>query len=86
MEFECDGPKSEANREKHGIDFFAAQAIWSDVQRVVVPAKTESDVRGTRRRTFMKAETSTENLIAAKACCRNWIYRRQPAPIRNSAA
>ena len=46
MEFECDGPKSEANREKHGIDFFAAQAIWSDVQRVVVPG--ENGVRRSR--------------------------------------
>jgi uncharacterized DUF497 family protein len=45
MEFEYDGPKSEANREKHGVDFFAAQAIWSDVQRVVIPAKTEDEDR-----------------------------------------
>ncbi len=45
MEFEFDPHKSEANRQKHGIDFLAAQVLWSDPQRVVVPAKTEDEER-----------------------------------------
>jgi uncharacterized protein len=28
MEFEFDETKSDANREKHGLDFVAAQAMW----------------------------------------------------------
>jgi uncharacterized DUF497 family protein len=45
MEFEFDPRKSEANREKHGIDFVAAQALWDDLQRVEIPAKTEDEAR-----------------------------------------
>jgi uncharacterized protein len=45
MEFEFDAAKSEANSAKHGIDFVAAQALWSDPQRVVIPAKTEDEER-----------------------------------------
>jgi uncharacterized DUF497 family protein len=30
MEFEFDPDKSAANRDKHGIDFVAAQALWAD--------------------------------------------------------
>ena len=45
MEFEFDPGKSEANRKKHGIDFVAAQALWDDPQRVVIPARTEDEQR-----------------------------------------
>ena len=45
MEFEFDPHKSEANRKKHGIDFVAAQALWGDPQRVVIPARTEDEER-----------------------------------------
>ncbi len=45
MGFEFDAVKSEANRKKHGIDFVAAQALWSDVQHVVIPARTEEEDR-----------------------------------------
>jgi len=45
MKFEFDASKSEANRRKHGIDFIAAQALWSDPQRVVIPATTEDEDR-----------------------------------------
>ena len=45
MEFEFDSRKSEATRKKHGIDFVAAQALWSDPQRVVIPARTEDEER-----------------------------------------
>lgn len=30
MPFECDPVKSATNKEKHGIDFVDAQAIWAD--------------------------------------------------------
>ena len=43
MEFEFDPRKSEANRKKHGIDFAAAQALWSDALRVEIPARTEEE-------------------------------------------
>lgn len=29
MEFEFDPTKSDTNREKHGIDFVAAQMLWT---------------------------------------------------------
>jgi uncharacterized protein len=45
MEFEYDSRKSEANLSKHGIDFVAAQALWDDPQRVVIPARTEDEER-----------------------------------------
>ena len=45
MEFDFDVQKSRVNREKHGIDFLAAQALWDDPQRVVIPARTEDEER-----------------------------------------
>jgi uncharacterized protein len=45
MEFEFDPHKSEANFKKHDIDFVAAQALWGDPQRVVIPAKTDDEER-----------------------------------------
>jgi hypothetical protein len=45
MEFAFDPHKSEANREKHGIDFVAAQGLWDDPARVVIPARTEDEER-----------------------------------------
>ncbi len=45
MEFAFDPHKSEANCKKHGIDFVAAQALWGDPQRVVIPARTEDEER-----------------------------------------
>ena len=30
MKFEFDPVKSASNKEKHGLDFVAAQALWSD--------------------------------------------------------
>lgn len=38
MEFEFDIKKSLANKEKHGIDFVEAQALWEDINRLTVPA------------------------------------------------
>lgn len=40
MPFEFDPEKSVANKLKHGIDFVEAQAIWSDVDRLEVPARS----------------------------------------------
>ena len=37
---EFDERKSRANREKHGIDFVQAQAIWSDPDLIEIPAMT----------------------------------------------
>ncbi|MCP5518911.1 MAG: BrnT family toxin [Verrucomicrobiales bacterium] len=45
MEFEFDEAKSTSNRAKHGIDFRAAQALWNDVDRVEIPARTQDEPR-----------------------------------------
>ena len=45
MEFEFDPAKSDSNLEKHGIDFSAVQALWDDVMRVEVPARTTDEPR-----------------------------------------
>jgi uncharacterized DUF497 family protein len=45
MEFEFDPAKSASNLEKHGIDFGAIQAIWQDVMRIEVPARTTDEPR-----------------------------------------
>lgn len=45
MEFEFDKDKSNKNKEKHGIDFFEAQLLWEDPDRVVIPARTTDEPR-----------------------------------------
>jgi uncharacterized DUF497 family protein len=45
MEFEFDEAKSESNEVKHGIDFQAAQALWNDIDRIEIPARTEDEPR-----------------------------------------
>ena len=45
MDFEFDPAKSASNLEKHGIGFDAVQAIWQDVMRVEVPARTADERR-----------------------------------------
>ena len=45
MEFEFDPGKSEANQQKHGIDFTEAQALWQDPMRVEIPARTVDEPR-----------------------------------------
>lgn len=42
---EFDPAKSVANRDKHGIDFIDAQALWRDVHRLEVPARTTDEPR-----------------------------------------
>jgi len=41
--FEYDPSKSATNKEKHGIDFDAAQALWADQQLLTVKAKTTDE-------------------------------------------
>lgn len=43
--FEFDEQKSQANLEKHGIDFVRAQELWSDPYLVEIPAKTVDEPR-----------------------------------------
>ncbi len=45
LEFEFDPEKSRANELKHGIDFFAAQAVWRDVDRLKIPARSLDEPR-----------------------------------------
>jgi len=45
MEFEYDEAKSKGNREKHGIDFEQAQALWDDPDLLELPARTEDESR-----------------------------------------
>lgn len=45
MPFEFDSEKSQSNREKHGLDFDEAQALWSDENRLEIPAKTVDEPR-----------------------------------------
>jgi uncharacterized protein len=45
MEFEFDPAKSEANREKHGIDFTQSQELWKDECALEVKARSETEER-----------------------------------------
>ena len=45
MEFEFDPKRSQLNRQKHGIDFIEAQALWLDTNRIEIPARTEDEPR-----------------------------------------
>jgi len=38
MQFEYDDTKSESNKQKHGIDFEIAQAIWDDEAYIRIPS------------------------------------------------
>ena len=45
MEFEYDPIKSQSNMQKHGIDFERAKALWEDEDRLVIPARSETEER-----------------------------------------
>lgn len=45
MEFEYDPAKSEANKEKHGIDFERANELWCDANRVEFVARFSDEPR-----------------------------------------
>ncbi|QFS87422.1 MULTISPECIES: BrnT family toxin [unclassified Marinobacter] len=44
-EFEFDDAKSQANLDKHGIDFVAAQRLWKDPYLLEIRAKSEDEPR-----------------------------------------
>ena len=43
--FEFDPAKSNINKDKHGIDFIEAQALWADPDVVEIPARTVDEPR-----------------------------------------
>ncbi len=45
MEFEFDPRKSGSNKQKHGIDFSVAQALWDDPDLIEIPVKTIDEPR-----------------------------------------
>lgn len=45
MGFEYDPSKSQSNKEKHGIDFEEAKALWDDEDRIQFPAKSGTEER-----------------------------------------
>ena len=45
MIFEYDQKKSQSNCEKHGINFDEAQALWTDEDRLEIPARTLDEPR-----------------------------------------
>ncbi len=45
MNFEFDKNKSEANKQKHGIDFNEAKQLWDDSDFVEIPIKTSDEPR-----------------------------------------
>lgn len=45
MEFEFDSKKSDSNKQKHGIDFYEAQALWDDPDLIEIPVKTIDEPR-----------------------------------------
>lgn len=45
MNFAYDPAKSLANLKKHGIDFIGAQALWSDPDRIEIPARSLDEPR-----------------------------------------
>lgn len=44
-DFEFDSDKSLSNLEKHGIDFNAAQELWSDPDLLEFPANSDDEPR-----------------------------------------
>ncbi|MCL5073887.1 MAG: BrnT family toxin [Actinobacteria bacterium] len=45
MDFEFDKNKSEANQQKHSIDFNEAKELWEDPDYVEIPVKTSDEQR-----------------------------------------
>ena len=45
MKFEFDPTKSIKNKEKHGLDFVQAQALWDDPDLLEIPARTDDEPR-----------------------------------------
>jgi len=45
MEFEFDLKKSDGNKQKHGLDFNEAQALWNDLDIIQIPVQTIDEPR-----------------------------------------
>jgi uncharacterized DUF497 family protein len=45
MLFEFDPKKSGSNKQKHGIDFYEAQALWDDPDLIEIPVQTIDEPR-----------------------------------------
>jgi uncharacterized DUF497 family protein len=45
MEVEFDPKKSDNNKQKHGIDFHEAQALWDDPDFIEIPVQTIDEPR-----------------------------------------
>ncbi len=45
MEFEFDPRKSASNKQKHGINFREAQALWDDPDSIEIPVQTVDEPR-----------------------------------------
>jgi uncharacterized protein len=45
MDFEFDPEKSRRNKQKHGIDFIEAQALWDDPDLLEIPVQTIDEPR-----------------------------------------
>ena len=45
MEFEFDPKKNASNKDKHGIDFEEAQALWNDPHLLEIEARTSDEAR-----------------------------------------
>ena len=45
MDFEFDLSKSKSNKDKHGIDFEEAQALWKDGQLLEIEARSLDEPR-----------------------------------------
>jgi uncharacterized DUF497 family protein len=45
MEFEFDPKKSGGNKQKHGLDFEEAQALWNDPDFIEIPVQTSDEPR-----------------------------------------
>ena len=45
MEFEFDPKKSKSNKQKHGIDFEESKALWLDIDRLEIQARSDDEPR-----------------------------------------
>jgi len=45
MEFEFDPKKSDSNKQKHGIDFHEARALWEEPDFIEIPVQTIDEPR-----------------------------------------
>ncbi|MDO8957728.1 MAG: BrnT family toxin [Deltaproteobacteria bacterium] len=45
MEFKFDPKKGDSNKQKHGIDFYEAQTLWSDPDLIEISVKTSDEPR-----------------------------------------